>query len=147
MTNKNTTHDRIAITVDGQPKELFMSFGLLSECLAIVQDLPNVAMLGIQAELRNSVLFCVLSERDPKGKIVGDGYNPFVTEVSTEDAMVVIRWVAEHTLSFFLKAMESNLRVHQAHEGDLNSMASGLGSKGSLSKKVAAGSTGSPQAD
>lgn len=123
-----TIPDSLTIMEAGKPRELFMSFGLLNELLAIVGDLPDISTIGIDPALRYGVLNSVLSERDDNGVIVKP-LVMFTLRVEVSDIQKLFSWVAEHLLNFFLTAIEQNLVTHTKHQGRLTgSTGSGSGS-------------------
>ena len=120
--------DHLSITRDGQPRELFMSFGLLHELLAVVGDIVEISAIAVNAPLRDAVLTSVLAERNEKGVIQGE-LNLFVMEIPRSDIQVILSWVAGHVLDFFLTAIEESLKTHNAQTARLtSSMVSGNGS-------------------
>lgn len=111
--------DTLTIHVDGQPRDIFMSFGLLHELLRVVGDLSGVSVMAIDADLREKVLVVVLSERDEKGKIVREF--PFYTaRISAEDVHAIFKWAGSHVLDFFLTAMEKAVETHQPEQARLH---------------------------
>ncbi|HQT79056.1 MAG TPA: hypothetical protein PLD10_18540 [Rhodopila sp.] len=111
-------------------KSLFMSFGLLHELLTIVGDIPRVAIIAADDDLRKSVLNAVLAERDQTGAITTPA-NFFTLNITAEDVRKICAWVGEHCLDFFIGAIETAVEIHKPQEDRLkgleNSMPSGLG--------------------
>jgi hypothetical protein len=137
--------DKIKITINEQPRELFMSFGLLNEISRDVGDVENVAMVGIDPELREKILQTLLAERDDDGKVTKK-FNFFKADLSMDDINRVIEWVSENLLDFFLKALAGANSLREKNEPKLQSLMSSLaGSQASSSKTPVAGpSTPSP---
>ncbi len=95
-------------------RELFMSFGLLHELLAEIGDLVRVGLIAVDPDLRSRVLHLVLSERDKRG-VITEPVNLFDLSLATADVHRIINWVAEHTLGFFLDAIENAAKTHDPH--------------------------------
>ena len=116
---ENPLPDTLTIQVDGQARELFMSFGLLHELLRAVGDVSGASVIAIDADMREKVVVLVLSERDEKGRIVKEF--PFYTSrVSTADMHEIFKWVGSHVLDFFLTAMETAVETHQPEQARLH---------------------------
>ena len=125
MVTTSTSPDDMIMVGD---REVFMSFGLLHELLAIVKDIPSVTLIAVEPQLRNDVVTAVLAERDENGKITTP-FNFMSIKASIAEVQNMIAWVSEHLLDFFLGAIERNVRTHEKHQPRLvSSMASGTGS-------------------
>lgn len=105
-------NDTLSITIDGQPRELFMSFGLLHELLRVVGDIKDVSVLAIDPDLREKVMVLVLSERDEKGKIAVE-FPFYKAHIASADIHAIFSWVGAHVLDFFLTAMEQAVKIHE----------------------------------
>ncbi len=110
--------DTLTITVDGQPRDIFMSFGLLHELLRAVGDISGASVIAIDPEIREKVMLVTLSERDEEGR-VSKPFPFYRAKITPADMQRLFQWVAEHVLDFFLTAMEKAVEVHQPHEGRL----------------------------
>lgn len=118
--------DTLDVTINGEPVELLMSWGLLNELVPLVRDLVNVGLIAIDTELRYGVMNCVLAKRDEKGKIL-EALDMYNLNIKVKDVQAIVMWVQEHLLDFFLGAIESATKAHLPHL-DRISMRSGAGS-------------------
>lgn len=111
--------ETLAVTVGGESRDLFMSFGLLNELIDIIKDIPELAQVAVNGELRIPVLNSVLAERDATGKILTP-INPFTLNISSSDVIAICGWVVAHVLDFFLAALELTLETHGQRMDELN---------------------------
>ena len=96
--------EKITITVDGKKRELFMSFGLLSELTRLAVSPDGSALFMLEPELRDKVRRSLLAERTPGGKIVTEIEDPDDLAVSIPDTERMLTWAMEHVLDFFVRA-------------------------------------------
>jgi hypothetical protein len=106
----NQTADRITVTVAGQPREIFMSFGILNALCAAVANVEQVGLILLDPTLRLGVLEVLLSPRDDKGKIT-EKFDLERDEMSSADAEIVLEWAGDHVLDFFMRAVETQSRL------------------------------------
>lgn len=98
---------RLTVTVNGEPRELFMSFGLLNELCRGIGDVRSAVQIPLNSELRDYTLLAVLSERNERGEVEdGKAINLRTLNMSIEDAESLLGWVSEHCCDFFLRTME-----------------------------------------
>jgi hypothetical protein len=96
----------ISVTVNGEAKEVLMSYGLLNQLVRTVGDLEQLGSMSIDPDVRDAILKQVLSERTRGGKITKEADLDDI-EISVEDVEALLAWVGEHVLNFFLKALET----------------------------------------
>lgn len=96
----------------GQPKKIFMSFGLLSRLAGFVGDDAALPQIFSDIELQNVIVSEILSLRDVDGTIK-KRMDPLA-----EDAMMTIEeghrlmvWVSEHLTDFFAKRLHATLEM------------------------------------
>lgn len=94
--------DTVSVVINGKHEEIFMSYGLLNHLSLVVGDAERVSAIGIDAELRDQVLKCLLSERTKTGKIKNERSAEDV-EISLEDVETLLDWSSEHLIDFFLR--------------------------------------------
>lgn len=105
--------ERISIMYAGQPRELFMSFGLLHELTRLVGSPDNAGAVGIDFHLREAALERVFGERKIEESPEGHSTVRFIPAdvgslpISTDDAIRVLDWVSENVLDFFLKQLKT----------------------------------------
>lgn len=97
--------DTIQITINGKAKDLKMTFGLLNEMARTIEDVDNVPLLAIDADLREKALIALLSERDERGRITEE-FNLFTIDASPEEILDLLDWAGAHVTDFFLKSLE-----------------------------------------
>lgn len=127
--------DKITIKLNGEERELFMSFGLLNELATIVGDPARVPSIPVDADLREAVLMSCFAERKPSGKVIKDVEDYDDLDISIPDVEKTIDWAVEHLMSFFVRSLKKVVAVTKANEGDLKDLASFLaGSNASVSE-------------
>lgn len=139
--------DTFTMVIDGEARDIFMSFGLLNELTGVVGDPLRCAQLYLDPDLRTVVVGACLHERDKRGKIIKEVKAITDVEVNIEEVELLLGWVADHMLSFFSRSLKTILAMGPqlsemealVETGDLKP--SMVGSNASRSKKVSAGPT------
>jgi hypothetical protein len=127
--------DTVTVQVNGEDRELFMSFGILNAIAgAIDNNVENVGLVAINPLLRQAVLEALLSPRNDKGKVVPETkFDPDADRVSIEDVNKVLEWAAESALDFFLSAMETQKKLLEKNADRAKKLNSTLSPAGSPS--------------
>lgn len=123
--------DKLSIIVNGEEREIFMSFGLLNHLCNVVGTIENVPLISIDVELRNTILPLTLAERTKSGKLINKEL-PEVDdfEITVEDGEKLLEWVTDHAGNFFIKALETARRLESNNKDRLQGlMQSSDGSK------------------
>jgi|GEM_PF-1338766 len=108
--------DRIQIKVNGETRDLFMSFGLLNELCALIPDAHAATQIALNADLRDVALITVLSPRDENGVIPEDKvFNVKTMDIPLDEADKLLDWVSEHILYFFLNALRRVVAAQKAN--------------------------------
>lgn len=110
--DRNPPSPRVTITMDGETRVLFMSYGLLDQLVGIIPDLQRVQDILTDHDMRRRILTETLSTRSPLGDIT-TAYNPFVHEVPLMDIHLVLDWVTEHVSDFFLRRLVAAMALLQ----------------------------------
>lgn len=98
------------VSVDGKPFEIFMSFALLNRCCYIMGENAHIPLILVDPEIREAILREVMALRDPKGKI--ESYRDLGEyEMSQDDYLNVLEFVAEHVADFTVAATERSARL------------------------------------
>ncbi len=127
--------DTISITVDGETRDIFMSFGLLNELTSIIKDPSLVGAVQLNPELRETFLTAILAKRKKSGKIE-EAIDFDDIDISVGDVERVLPWAQEHVLSFFVRSFRNIQTVTERYSAEVTSLTSSLvGSKDSVSKK------------
>lgn len=134
----------INITVDGQPREILMSFALINRVCYLMGDASQIPMILQDAELREAVLVEAFAERDSKGKMISrKGMDEI--DVSFDDIQDVLELVSEHVADFTMAAVERANRVLLARKAQIEALqkpspstATQTGPESSVSKSPAA---------
>ena len=109
--------DKLSIKVNGEDREIFMSYGLLNALTVIVGSAEVAPMIAINAELREDVLKAVLAERKATGKIIKEVPDIEDVDISIEDVEKLLDWVTENVMSFFVRSLGKMVqRVEQNKE-------------------------------
>ena len=127
------------VKVNGEDREIFMSFGLLNELTTIVGDPGAVAAITMNPEMRNKVLASALAKRKPSGKIE-EKVDIDDVEITIKDVESLLDWVAGHVMSFFVRSLRKVAAVNEKYEAPLKDLVSSLGgSRGSASATPSSG--------
>lgn len=97
--------DTFSLEINGDTREIKMSFGLLNNLCRLVGDIDNAAMMTIDPVMRESILVELLSHRDAKGK-VKEKIDLDSLDAAAGDIVDLIDWAGEHVFDFFLKGLE-----------------------------------------
>jgi len=103
MTQEKPQHT-FTITVDGQPKDIKMTFGLLNQLVRTIGDIESVADISFDIELREALLQECLAPRDENGRIEKE-VNLFLIDVNPDDVIDLLDWVGAHVTDFLLAQM------------------------------------------
>lgn len=98
--------DRLAITLNNEKVELFMSFGLLNSLVKIIGESEDISQIYVAPELQEAVLKTVLAKRAPSGTPIEE-VNLDDFDLSIEDGKRILAWVSEHCLDFLLNGLEN----------------------------------------
>lgn len=139
MPTKSTTEqlpelpETFTLKVNGEDREVFMSFGLLNELTTIVGDPGAIASLTLNPEMRNKVLAAALAKRKKSGK-VEETIDIDDVDITITDMENVLDWVSGHVMSFFVRSLRKVAAVNEKYEAPLKDLVSSLvGSKTSAS--------------
>lgn len=127
--------DTLSITLNGEERELFMSFGLLNELTTIVQDPTRIGSVNLDPELRETFLTALFAKRKKSGKIE-EAIDFDDLDVSVEDVETAIEWATDHVLSFFVRSFKRIQQVTDNYKDEVTNLTSSLtGSQKSPSRK------------
>jgi len=119
-----TPSDVITVTFgDGTQREIKMTFGLLNRMAQLIGDIDNVMMVNVDPALQEMVLLEVLAIRDKDGLIQKKG-DLDEYDLTTEQYMQILEWVADHLVGFMLKSLEKTKALRDRHEKTINSLMS-----------------------
>lgn len=96
----------LTVTVDGQERELKMTYGLQDKLISLVRDTNEIANIFVEPEVRNNILAELLAERTAGGRIVGERKEADEYEISLEDIDALLSWATDVVTSFFVRALE-----------------------------------------
>lgn len=116
----------ITVNVDGEDREILMSFGLLNELTALVADPGFVPRIMTDVDLRESILISALSERSKTGKITKELEDITDVDISMVDFERVLTWVMDHVMSFFIRSTQTIVRVTKQHKDTMEALGSSL---------------------
>lgn len=138
MTTNTATRpdDRLTITINGAPVEIFLSFQRLNSLTRVLEGPENLGQLLIDPDMSENAMRVLLA---PTGTSPWE-FEIASLEISNDDVEAMLTWATEHLLDFFLKRF-SKLNDHKAK---LEQFATALqspqgGSAGSASKTASAG--------
>jgi hypothetical protein len=145
-TEERKLSDRLTITVNDQPTEIFMSGGLIRR-LAAYTTFEDVAGIYGDYQVQEILIIEALSPRSQRG-VPLEELNIDKFNISMTEAEKLIEWIVEHITDFFinsveqaLKFQERNLPALQKIQAKAESMQSLTGLKDSQELKPSAGHT------
>lgn len=113
--------DTFEIQINGEGREIKMSFGLLNQLCSMCGDVEDAMMFGIDANLREEALRLMLSKRDDQGRIE-ENVNLFNIDVDPDAINDLLDWAGGHVLDFFLKAAEKTKAMGEARQDRLEAL-------------------------
>ncbi|HIH2746987.1 TPA: hypothetical protein ACYLN4_002724 [Burkholderia lata] len=120
-TTRQSPPAKLEITLAGEKKSLFMSFGLLNELCRGIGDAQGALQVTANSQLRDFVLMVVLSDRDDEGNVVKP-INVNRIEMSIDDGERLLDWVSQHATDFFVRTMERIVTGHKDKESRLKAL-------------------------
>lgn len=138
--SKSVNHPpTLTITIDGESRDLFMSFGLLDTLSRIVIDPSRIAAIFTEPDLREEILKAALAHRRKSGKVESE-IDLEDTDISIKDVENVLQWVADHVMDFLLRSLRKVVEVTEQNKTLLQGLGSSLtGLVGSPSPSPSAG--------
>lgn len=103
--------DTLTVQIDGEDRELFISYGLLATLSRLIGDEKNIALISFDDDIRDHTLKAVLAERTKGGKIIKPVEDVFDVNISVKDVNAILTWVTEHLLDFFVQSLERTQMV------------------------------------
>lgn len=138
--------DKLTITVNGQQREVFMSFALLSSMVRVVGSVDDLGQAILDPSVRDALVVVALAPRDGEKKL--EDYSVADFNLSVQDGDRLVDWIMEHVLDFFMKRIEMAKNLSESETGKkLESLMSSIaGSLASRSKKPSSGRSASKEA-
>lgn len=90
------------ITVNGETRQIKMTYGLLNTLIRLIGDVDNVVQIGLVNEVRDAALTVLLSVRGPDGTVITE-INPAFIDADPAEIADLLFWSQEHLMDFFLK--------------------------------------------
>lgn len=122
LTEKTNTTPEKTITftpIEGEEREIVMSYGLLDKLVSKVGDIDQVSRFFTDQEVRNAVLTEVISERSPTGKMTKK-ITPEDLALELETIDELLSWSAAHVTAFFIRSLTSLAkRINDLPQEDL----------------------------
>lgn len=125
MTKTKTLSDTITIKLDGEDRNIFLSFGLLNELSLLVNDISDLPSIPLNTRLRKQVLSACFATRKKSGKIEAEVDIDDV-DVSIGDSERIIDWVVDHMMAFFLRSLKKVVLTTEANKIDMQDLGSSL---------------------
>lgn len=116
MANENEQlKPTITVKVNGNDREFFMPFGLLSAAAKVCKDIDTLGLVLMDAELSDDLLKVVLAERTKTGKLMKE-VDLDEIEIDPKDATKLMTWAADHVLDFFIAKLETVTSLTKKYE-------------------------------
>jgi hypothetical protein len=127
--------DRLTVTIDGEDKEIFMSFGLLSELANITQSAEGVAEMDLNPNVAMLVIDTCLAPRNARGKITDKDFT--APQMDADTAEKILKFAGEHTLGFFIKGLKRGIDRLESRRSELQAVGRSLNSTPSSPSETA----------
>ena len=105
MQDVNKPAATLTVTVDGEEREIKMTYGLQDKLITLVRDTSEIGNIFVDPEVRNGVLAELLAKRGRGGKIEGDRKDAEEYEISMEDVDALLSWATDVVTHFFVRAL------------------------------------------
>lgn len=92
-------------------REIVMTFGLLNELSAIVQDPTRIGAMDLDPEIRAKVLDSIFAERTKSGRRKEPAVDIEDLDIPYTEFEKALDWAKEHVMGFFMRRMESTAKV------------------------------------
>lgn len=114
---------RFTIKVDGEDRDIFMSFALVNRLQFLVGDVEGLPLVMIDPTMRDAIMKELLAVRTKSGKLV-DEVDPETVEVSLSDITNILDWASAHILDFFLAGLERAQALQFRNQARLSNLKS-----------------------
>ncbi|PZP71766.1 MAG: hypothetical protein DI590_05760 [Methylorubrum populi] len=124
----------LRVTIDGETREIFMSFGLTNEIAHLVGGVEGIPDLSFNQTTAMAALELVLARRDKRGNILppAEGEDPVVPyNLDPEVAEEILDWAGNHALDFFVRQFAKQAARFATKAGKLAEVGSSLTSSAS----------------
>ncbi len=102
----------ITVKINGEMREIFMSFALLNRLTYMVGEMSEIATVMMDPTMRATLLQETLAERSPGGKLIKE--IPLEDmEIALIDILALLDFISDHLLDFFMIGLE-RLKALQA---------------------------------
>lgn len=108
----------LSVTIDDNPVEVFMSYGLLTELINSIPTMDDIQSLGLDSDKRDAFLSALIAERDKSGKKTG-GRNLADVNISIKDVESLLKWGQKSLLDFFLRRFQEAKEYQMAIQAAL----------------------------
>lgn len=95
----------IKVTINGEEREVFMSFALLNHLVAIIEDVTRLPMIQTDPLVRSIFLTELLHVRTKGGKVT-ERVEIDDLDMSMDEIQDLLEFASEHVLDFTLGALE-----------------------------------------
>lgn len=115
--------DSVFIVFNGEEREIFMSFALLNRLTFIVQDISNIPMLHLNAQMREAVLEEMLAIRTKSGSVTKE-VKVEEAEVSLDHMEILLDFAGDHIMDFTIRVIEKATSLQNKNKARLTSLQS-----------------------
>lgn len=102
------------LEVNGEPRELFMSHGMLDALLRMVRDTDEIGEIYVDPDKRQAVLEALFAERSKSGRII-TAVDVADLDIDIEAIDGVLQWTVAHLSGFFIRSMNSIARLAEGN--------------------------------
>lgn len=100
----------ITVTVDGAPREIFMSFNNLHRLTYLIGDISALQEVMMNHDVQMAIVLDLVKERDDKGAPIKE-YTADSLRISIDDTLELLDFAQEHILDFFMRAAQKATRL------------------------------------
>lgn len=112
--------DKITVEVDGEARELLMTFGILNAVAKTVGSIDNLGAITLDDNIREmTIRLCLLTKEKGKPPVIPDFAD---LDISPADANAILIWATDHVIDFFLQSLEATKVVTDKYQGRLDAL-------------------------
>ena len=117
------------VTVDGEPHDIKMTYGLLTEILKVIPSPDQITDLVVtDPGLREYVIRRMMTG-NKRVRSEDDLVDTFDINIDVFELDGLVAWVAEHVLHFFMKSAAKTASVTEKYEATIQSLTRSLPSQ------------------
>lgn len=104
--------EKISITVNGEQREVLMSYALLNRLAKVVSEYDDPSVIFVDPDVQAKIIVLVLNgkQADPENDDVSD------FDLSMSDGQELVKWAGGHVVNFFTNGLTTASNLSQQLE-------------------------------